>query len=257
MKKILAILLACVMLFAVLAACADDSTPTPPPAPGEPTPAPPPEPGEPTDPTVGPTFTNITTQVDVPALGVEPTRQNTLIVGYNAPALGDFIGGFSIGAYDQTIWRLLHGMSTVQMFDAGGEIYVNPTVVADLDVYDDAEGNKTYTFEINSGLLWSDGTAISAFDYVTSVLWAASPEWQEAGAGWDSNSFMELVGWEAYQTGETEYFAGVRLIDDYTFSLTISNEELPYFFDLALVAFTPTPAHIYIPGMTITTDENG
>jgi hypothetical protein len=43
-----------------------------------------------------------------------------MIVGYNAPALGDFIGGFSIGAYDQTIWRLLHGMATVQVFDAGG-----------------------------------------------------------------------------------------------------------------------------------------
>jgi len=275
MKKILAILLAAVMLFVVLAACGDNTPATTPgtdpgtgtdPAPG--TGTDPVDPGE----VHGPIFNNVTTQTAVEALGVEPTRQNTMIVGYGAQALGDFIYGFSIGAYDQTIWRLLHGMATVQTFDAGGEIYINPTVVASHDVEDDAEGNRTYTFNINQGLLWSDGTAISAFDYVLTVLWSANPKWwMDAGAGWDSNSGMELLGWDEY-TGEgemnddeewvwitepAEYHKGVRLINDYSFSLTIKAEEVPNFFELTLVGVSPTPAHVYIPGMTITTDENG
>ncbi|MDR2589769.1 MAG: ABC transporter substrate-binding protein [Oscillospiraceae bacterium] len=256
LAKILAITLSLIMILTIIAACNGDADPDSSPTPGGPDDPTSPGPGDPVDPDRT-TFSNITTKTDVEPLGVEPTRQNTLIVGYNAPALGDFIGGFSIGAYDQTIWRLLHGMALVQMFDPAGEIYINPTVVADHEISEDAEGNKTYTFTINKGLLWSDGTEISAFDYVTSVLWSASPQWQEADAGWDAGSYIEFVGHTAYHEGESEYFKGVRLLDDYKFSVTISHEELPYFFDLAMVAFGPTPAHVYIPGMTITSDENG
>jgi len=262
MKKTLAILLAAVMLFAVLAACGNDTGTTP---------ANPDTPDTPTnndnsnnnDDTPGAgagygTFSNITTQVDVAPLGVEPTRQNTLIVGYNVAAAGDFIPGFSIGAYDQTMWRLLHGdVATVNMWDPNGEFSINDTIVADHSILDDADGNRTYTFAINQGLTWSDGTALTAFDFVTSVLWRTSPQWLEAGGSYDATTGVELLGHEAYHSGESEYFKGTSLISDYEFSITIDANELPYFYELALVAVYPDPAHIWLPGVTITTDENG
>jgi len=251
-----ALLIAMLLVVALLAACAQEA-----PAPTEPEPeAPTTEaPPEDTAPPADGNFANVTTQTPVDPIGAEPTRANTLIVGYQVAAVGDFIPGFSIGIYDQTIWYLLRNHSgTVQLRDAAGEIYINPTIVADYTVEDDAAGNRTYTFELNRDLRWSDGTALTAFDFVTSVLWRASPQWNvEAGAGWNADQFMELLGWEAYQSGETEYFEGVRMIDDFTFALTINAEELPFFYELNIVATYPDPAHVWMPGVNIITNENG
>ncbi|MGL5977808.1 MAG: ABC transporter substrate-binding protein [Erysipelotrichaceae bacterium] len=177
----------------------------------------------------------------------------TLVVG--TPEMnGDFVAGFTNSSYDKWVRDLLHGYETVST-DEEGSFLVNPTVVKEMVDEEDADGNKTFTFTLNSGLEWSDGTAITANDYVFSVLWAASKEWSEAGAV-DSTG-DSFVGYAGYHDGTAGKFEGVKLIDDSKFSLTIAAENLPYFYEWSYVAVTPVPMHVYAEGATISSDDTG
>ena len=48
-----------------------------------------------------------------------------------------------------------------------------------------SEDGLTYTIHMKKDLKWSDGSAITAKDYVGSILWKASPKWLEVGASSD------------------------------------------------------------------------
>ena len=185
---------------------------------------------------------------------VDASDANTLVVG--TPAMnGDFIDGFGNSAYDASIKVMTNGFcNTIDSTDAG-EYITNPTIVEKLDVVEDEAGNKVYTFKLYDDLKWSDGTPITAKDYVGSVLWKASPKWLEVGAS--SNTGLGLLGYKAYLAGETDTFAGVKLIDDLSFSLTIDAAELPYFYENVYAAVGPIPMHVYAPGAEITTTDEG
>lgn len=184
----------------------------------------------------------------------ESTPANTLVVG-SASMNGDFIDGFGSNAHDNHIKQLVHAYcDTFEMTNAG-EYVLNETVVKEYTAEADEAGNKTYTFNLWDDLKWSDGSAITAKDYVGSLLWKASPKWLEVGAS--SNMGMGLVGYNAYLTGETENFAGVKLIDDYSFSVTISADELPYFYEYYYAAVSPICMAVYAPGVDVISDENG
>ena len=185
---------------------------------------------------------------------VDASDANTLVVG--TPAMnGDFIEGFGNSSYDVSIKVLTNGFcNTIDSTDAG-EYITNPTIVEKLDVVEDEAGNKVYTFKLYDDLKWSDGTPITAKDYVGSVLWKASPKWLEAGAS--SNTGLGLLGYKAYLAGETDTFAGVKLIDDLSFSLTIDAAELPYFYENVYAQVGPIPMHVYAPGAEITTTDEG
>ena len=185
---------------------------------------------------------------------VDASDANTLVVG--TPAMnGDFIEGFGNSAYDVSIKVMTNGFcNTIDSTDAG-EYITNPTIVEKLDVVEDEAGNKVYTFKLYDDLKWSDGTPITAKDYVGSVLWKASPKWLEVGAS--SNTGLGLLGYKAYLAGETDTFAGVKLIDDLSFSLTIDAAELPYFYENVYAAVGPIPMHVYAPGAEITTTDEG
>jgi peptide/nickel transport system substrate-binding protein len=244
MKKTLALLLACLMLFAFAAACGTDDDGY----------------DEPVGPVVDPTDpTDPTDPVDPPPPPPELIRSNTprdtLVVAYGGEMNGDFINGFGNNAYDLSIKTLLHGYKAVYYVSPSGEFILNPTVVRNLDVNEDADGNKTYTFTLQEDLKWSDGSAITAADYVTSLIFAASPEWAEAGAS--STSGTDLLGYQAYRSGNNEYFEGVKLLGDFVFSLTIDGAELPYFYEENIVAYGPTNKAVYAPSVEIISDENG
>lgn len=174
----------------------------------------------------------------------------TLIVG--TPKLnGDFIAGFSNSSYDNAVRTLIWGLGTYST-TPGGEFVVDETVVKEVTTSLDAEGNKTYAFELNNNLKWSDGTGITAKDYVFGILFAASPEWVAAGAS--STLGDSLVGYAAYKAGDTKVFEGVKYIDTYKFSVTISAEELPYFYEVAYASFGPSPLHVWGEGIDIGAD---
>lgn len=200
---------------------------------------------------------SLLTLVMLLAVGVSAsavTDPNTLIVG--TPAMnGDFIEGFGNSSYDASIKRILGAQSGVIALTSADELVLNETVVENMTTELDDAGNKTYTYKLHEDLLWSDGEPITAKDFVFNVLFSASPTWVEAGAS--SNIGYGLLGYDAYNKGETDVFAGVKLIDDYTFALVIDNEFLPYFHELSYASADPSPLHVYAPECTIASDDAG
>ena len=176
--------------------------------------------------------------------------KGTFIVG--TPKLnGDFVAGFSNSSYDNSVRTMLWGLSTYST-TPGGEFVLDETVVESVETSLDDAGNKTYTFKLNSGMKWSDGSDITAKDYVFDILFAASPEWLEAGN--TSTQGDSLLGYAAYHAGETEVFEGVKLLGDLEFSVTIGAEFLPYFYEVAYAAFGPSPMAVWAPDLTIGED---
>ena len=173
-----------------------------------------------------------------------------LVIG-TPPLTGDFVTGFSNSAYDRMITDMVWGYGTYTT-TPGGEFVLDETVVKSVETELDEAGNKTYTFVLNKGLKWSDGEPVTASDFVFSVLLRNSPAWEAV----DGNTFANdaLVGWDAYRKGETDVFEGVKLLADDSFSVIISSEELPYFYEFALAAVGPDPIHTFANGAAIGED---
>lgn len=166
----------------------------------------------------------------------EPTGQ--IIIGNSTDLTGDWLYGiWSNGGADADIDRLISAYPTVGMtFE--GEFVVDKTVVKEVETTDNEDGTKTYTWTINDNLVYSDGTPITAKDYVaTLALWAHKVVGDLEGM---NSSGYRYVGWEEYSKGEAKTFKGVRLLDDYKFSITIAAEHLPFYYDLYLASVSPT-----------------
>lgn len=195
------------------------------------------------------------------------TDPNTFVVG--TPSMnGDFIEDFGNSAYDASVKRILHRYMPTVAITTGDELIINPTVVKDYKAELDEAGNKTYTITLHDDLFWSDGSKITANDYVFGILFRSSPQWLAAGGVTEAG--YGLLGYMAYKEGilpegaaegdapvYAEYFTGVKLIDDLTFSATIDAEELPYFYELNYAGFNPDPMAVYGPELKIVTTEQG
>ena len=156
---------------------------------------------------------------------------------------------------DIDVRALLHAYSTVAI-SRNGTYEIDTTVVNEARLTQDfASGDKTYTFEINPDLVYNDGTPITAADFVFSVLLQAAPEIYELGG--IPSGMSQFVGYEAYASGETDVFAGVRLLDEHRFALTISGEYLPYFYETLLISVTPYPVSVIAPGFEVADDGEG
>lgn len=182
--------------------------------------------------------------------GSTTEAKGTFIVG--TPKLnGDFIAGFGNSSYDKSVRDMIWALSTYTT-TPGGEFLLDETVVKAVETSLDDAGNKTYKFTLNSGLKWSDGSDITAKDYVFGILFAASPEWVEAGNS--DTTGDSLLGYAAYHAGETEVFEGVKLLGDLEFSVTIGADFLPYFYEVAYASFGPSPMAVWAPDLTIGED---
>ncbi len=179
---------------------------------------------------------------------------DTLMVGVQEMT-GDFISGFGNNAYDLSVKVLTGGYMNTYEIDANGEILLNTVAVEDVNTATDDDGNKTYTFTLYDDIFWNNGDPITAEDYIASVLWFSSSEWTEAGAS--SVGRDALVGYTEYREGTTDTFAGAQLISDTEFSLTISAEELPYFWETVNVMVSPIHKDTYLPNSEIVSGDDG
>lgn len=221
----------------------------------------------------------------------ETEGKDTLVVG-SPEITGDFMNGFGNSAYDAWVKDLTNGISTYATTQLG-EIVLNETVVK--TVTTDVEAttkDKTYTFVLHEDLFWSDGEKIKAHDFVFGILWSASVDWINVGAS--SSVADSLVGYDEYRNednpnydpewvlpeGETmpkpvpadhptkarmprktsvgAKFEGVQLLGEYSFSVTIDGEELPYYYEQLYASVGPMPLHVLAPeGATILSDNKG
>lgn len=150
---------------------------------------------------------------------------------------------------------MLHGYSTVATTKEG-EWIANPTVVKDLQSAENEDGTKTFTITLNDGLLWSDGSAITAKDYVFAMLLESSPEMQGVD-NYAATNYAYVDGYQEFWDGSTKNLKGAHLIDEMTFSVTVAAEELPYHYDLAYAGIMPRPMAVLAPGCDIVDSEEG
>ena len=184
----------------------------------------------------------------------EPTGQ--LVIGTLTDLESDFYDtSFNNTATNYKLYNLLHGYGTV-VSDIDGAFVYDPTVVKSHEEVENEDGTKTYTVTINDGLVWSDGTPITAKDYVFQLLLESSPEMNQVD-GYPSQAGYSLVGYDAYFAGETENFAGVHLVDDMTYSVTVKAEELPYHYDITYASAAPRPMHVIAPDCDIVDSAEG
>lgn len=184
----------------------------------------------------------------------EPTGQ--LVIGALTDLESDFYNAsFNNSATNFKLYDLLHGYGTV-VSDVDGAFVYDPTVVKSHEEVENEDGTKTYTVTINDGLVWSDGTPITAKDYVFQLLLESSPEMNQVD-GYPSQAGYSLVGYDAYFAGETENFAGVHLVDDMTYSVTVKAEELPYHYDITYATAAPRPMHVIAPDCDVVDSAEG
>ena len=195
--------------------------------------------------------TPIDDPADVSDVPTEPTGQIT--IGNTTELSGDWVPYWTNNAADYDVYNFMVGQSTVDMtFE--GEYLVNETTVKSYEVTENADGSKTYTWTINDGLVYADGSPITALDYVTSVMLWSSNEVQSTGA--KASYGYYLTGYGPFNKGESKVFPGVRLIDDKTFAVTIAAENLPYFYELPNVSVGPTKLS-YWTDETVTIKDDG
>ncbi|MBQ3140359.1 MAG: hypothetical protein IJC25_00180, partial [Clostridia bacterium] len=214
----------------------------------------------------------------------EPKNENKVIVGSTTDLSGDFRfpgwGGSSAGASDQDVNGLTVGYSTMETNQGGAYVWNNTAVKYHTETEDD-DGNLVITIEINEGLKFSDGTPITAANYLAYLLAFSSPVVQSAEhpgmAGQTMVGFDEYTLYDGTNDGAviekkddegnvlssttaSKVFSGVRLLGDYKFSVTISAAKgyYPYYFANTYGAISPYPLALILgEGAEIKDDGNG
>ena len=205
----------------------------------------------------GATSDTATSETSAEATSTRPTEPTgQLVIGTITPVENDFYdAGMNNAATNYAMYSLINGYSAVA-FTKDGEFEFDPTVVASHEETENEDGTKTYTVTINDGLVWSDGTPITAKDYVFAALLENSDEMGSID-GYSNTGLSVLVGWPEYSSGESDTFAGVHLVDDMTYSVTIAAEELPNHYDITYASLMPRPMSVIAPDCDVEDTEDG
>jgi len=219
-------------------------------------------------------------------VNAEPAPAGELVVADVTRISGNFIYRFTTEATGGWARDLLHTGFGTMIADYFGEFHPNPLVIRQPTTFvDNPDGTRTYTFYIYTDNLWSDGTPITAIDYVFDIIMGSSPAMREGGAtvnaGLWVEGFNEFLNGRTYSTeladrqfldedgnfrtdlvfyegawidedGETvttgvptNYYAGLRLHGDDSFSVTIRAEGIPFVFDFLYQSWAPMPFHYF------------
>ena len=242
MKKLFALLLAALMVCTIFAGCAK---PVEKPSTDQPQ--------NPTENTENPPAEETKDPVE-PAAPAEK-HENKVVYGSTTEISGDLGNAWwTNNATDKMIRDLINDYDTV-IFDQFGQMVMNATTAASIDQTANDDGSITFTVKINEGLTYNNGEPITAADYAAYALVYYAPATKEAGATVSADS---VVGAKAYQAGETKELAGVRLLDPYTYSISITPDYANYYYALSYASLAP----LYLPlyggeGLTVKDDGNG
>jgi len=192
--------------------------------------------------------------------GRPTTPQGRLVVGVNAMNGNMFTGWDNLVA-NANVKDIINGYGTI-MYTDDDQFIPDPVVVKSMATTENADGGKTFTFEINDNLTWNEGTRITAKDYVFATLFDLSPQMRELGANrWVGGDRYQ--GYEEYNSGSTKVLSGVRLLGDYSFSVTITPYDLygdpnfPFWYEITYASVAPLPMHVLAPGCDVVDNGRG
>ena len=200
------------------------------------------------------------------------TYENKVILGSITDLSGDFRdpgwGASTAGASDLDIYRLTVGYATMETNQGGAYVW-NETAVKDHSVTNNDDGTATYTVELNEGLTFSDGTPITAQNYLASALSFSTPVSVEAGrSGLAGQAFVGFEAFNAYDgtndgqdvdgVTASKVFSGVRLLSDYSFSLTVTQDYAGYYYGDTYGLLSPAPMGLFLgEGVEVLDDGEG
>lgn len=162
-------------------------------------------------------------------------QKGTIIYGSSTEIGGDFAPSswWTNNATDKLCRDMTNDYMPV-VSNQGGEYVVNPTVCKDLQTVINDDGSKTFTVTINEGLVYNNGEPITAKDFVWAPVFSCSKVAMDVGA--KLTGYLTYVGGKDYYDGTATAVSGIRLIDDYTYSVTIVADKIPYFYDLLYIS---------------------
>ncbi len=177
--------------------------------------------------------------------GCSGGKDNQIIVGSTTALSGDWgFAQWTNNASDKTIRDLIDGYAPITM-EPDGSFVMDPNVAKSYESVVNADGTKTFTVVLQEDLVWSDGKPVTAKDYVAYVLLFSSDVIVELDA--TGVAGMNFVGYEEYKADSSVPFAGVRLLGDYSYALTVSTDYLPYYFDTLYANIAPLPRQMWLP----------
>ena len=192
-------------------------------------------------------------------------EDNSIIMGNTTDLSGKFryaaFGGTNPGAADLDVQNLSTGLETVATTKEGGFEW-NPTVVKSHEETMNEDGTRTYTVTIYDDLKLSDGTPVTVKNYVVFPMVFSSPV-AVAAAGKDHQSGMTLEGFKTFNTYDgtegsgTKELAGLRMIDDYTYSITVSADYANYFYAISYAGLSAYDVSLWIGDADVKDDGNG
>lgn len=192
-------------------------------------------------------------------------EDNSIIMGNTTDLSGKFryaaFGGTNPGAADLDVQNLSTGLETVATTKEGGFEW-NPTVVKSHEETMNEDGTRTYTVTIYDDLKLSDGTPVTVKNYVVFPMVFSSPV-GVAAAGKDHQSGMTLEGFKTFNTYDgtegsgTKELAGLRMIDDYTYSITVSADYANYFYAITYAGLSAYDVSLWIGDADVKDDGNG
>ena len=194
---------------------------------------------------------------------IKAGEANSVILGSSTELSGAFRnaswGKSSPGSGDLDIQDLTTGHATIQT-DMSGAFVWNMKALAEVPTsVINEDGSLTYTIKVLEGMKFSDGSAITAKNYIAYVLGNSTAVAMAAGGSGTSGQM--LVGYDAFSAytgeGDTVYFEGVKLIDDYTFSVTFQADYANYYYAMTYADYSPTPLALYLGEGDIVVAEDG
>ena len=197
------------------------------------------------------------------AANIKAGEDNSVILGSSTELSGAFRasswGKSNPGSADLDIENLTSGYATVQTIQDGSMIWNMMALAEEPTSVKNDDGSLTYTIKVRDDMVFSDGSAITAKNYIASTL--ANSTAVAVAAGGTGISGLNYVGYDEFKAYEGEgdkvYFEGIKLIDDYTFSVTLLPKYADYYYSMAYVSFGPTPLALYLGENDIVVDENG
>lgn len=199
-------------------------------------------------------------------------EDNSIILGNATDLSGKFryaqFGTTNPGAADLDVERLTTDLYPVTVTKEGGYVW-NDTVVKEHSEVDNEDGSRTYTFTIHDDMKLSDGSAVTVKNYLAFVLAFSSPVGAQAsGRAAAGLNFVGYKGFNAYDgtnAGQTtddgvtiaKEFTGLRMLDDYTMSITADPEYLPYFYAVTWCSLPCYDVKMWLGDADICDDGNG
>ena len=222
-----------ISILAIFAACTSGDDP----APDTAVPDTAPEQVE-TQPTTAPTATAAATATPLPTRAARPEPTKAVAVApelqpTKEPASEDKSGGTlrALWADPPTLDPALVTDGTsynmvIEIFSGLMKINIEGQVVQDLaDTYTVSPDGRTYTFKLRDGLVFSDGSPVTATDFKWSWERAAHPDTESPIV----DEFLgDIVGINAIIDGDATSASGIEVVDDQTLVVTI-DEPRPYF----------------------------